>query len=94
MKNFVQGEATYHLVHETDYSMEEFLMKFQKENIIEMKLLTTLSDGSVHTFTVCELLKAVVTSFEVDGEEIMEDSIEKKKITKLNLTNSVIKLAI
>jgi hypothetical protein len=77
--------------------MEEFLMKFHQGNIIDMKLNVTLSDGSLHTFEVCELLEALVTSFEVDGEEmIVENNTaeEKKKITKLNLVNSVIKLAI
>jgi predicted PolB exonuclease-like 3'-5' exonuclease len=97
MKNLVQGKATYQLLHETGFSLEEFLTKFHQDNIIDMKLNVTLSDRSVHTFEVCELLEALVTSFEVDGEEmIVEDKTaeEKKKITKLNLVNSVIKLAI
>jgi hypothetical protein len=94
-KNEVQGIVTYHLIHNTDFGIEEFTNKFHQDNIIDMKVIATLSDGSVHTFTVCELLRATVTNFEVDGQEIITEQEEnKKKITKLNNTNSVIKIAI
>jgi hypothetical protein len=93
MKNLVQGTVMYHLLHETNMSMEEFMAKFHQDNIIDMKVHCTLSDGSVHIFQVCELLKALITSFEVDGEEMIHgESEEKEKITKLN--TSVIKIAI
>jgi hypothetical protein len=93
--NEVQGIVKYSLIHKTDFGLEEFVNKFSQENIIDMKVVTTLSDGTVHTFQVCELLEALITNFEVDGEEIItEEPEDKKKITKLNNRNSVIKLAI
>jgi predicted PolB exonuclease-like 3'-5' exonuclease len=94
-KNEVQGIVKYSLIHKTDFGLEEFVNKFNQENIIDMKVVATLSDGSVHTFQVCELLEALITNFEVDGEEVITEEPEnKKKITKLNNRNSVIKLAI
>jgi hypothetical protein len=93
--NEVQGIVKYSLIHKTDFGLEEFVNKFSQENIIDMKVVTTLSDGTVHTFQVCELLEALITNFEVDGEEIItEEPEDKKKITKLNNRNSVIKLVI
>jgi hypothetical protein len=92
VKNEFQGKVEYNLLYKTDMGMEEFMLKFHQDNIIDMKVLATLSDGSVHTFNVCELLKAVITSFEVNGEEMVFDDVEnKEKITKIN---SVIKIAI
>jgi hypothetical protein len=93
--NEVQGVVKYSLIHKTDFGVEEFMNKFNQDNIIDMKVVTTLSDGSVHTFQVCELMEALITNFEVDGEEIITEQPEnKKRITKLNKKNSVIKLAI
>jgi predicted PolB exonuclease-like 3'-5' exonuclease len=95
MNNVVQGTVKYDLLYKTDMSMEKFMTKFHQDNIIDMKVIATLSDGSVHTFQVCELLEGLVTSYEVDGEEMITEQIEdKKKITKLNNKNSVIKIAI
>jgi hypothetical protein len=92
--NEVQGIVKYHLIHKTGMNMEEFMTKFHHDNIIDMKVTATLSDGSVHTFQVCELLEALITNFEVDGEEMVTEQEEnKKKITKLNSKNSVIKIA-
>jgi hypothetical protein len=94
MRNEVLGTVKYKLIHNTNMSMEEFFTKFHQDNIIDMKVTATLSDGSVHTFHVCELLEALITSFEEDGKEMIGDIKEKEKITKLNNRNSVIKLAI
>jgi hypothetical protein len=94
-KNEVQGEAKYQLLYKTDMGVEEFMTKFHEDNIIDMKVQITLSDGSVHMMHVCEILNATVTNFEIDGEEVITQEEEsKKKITKLNDRNSVIKIAI
>lgn len=92
MTNLVQGEATYHYLYETEMNMEEIMVKYHPDNIIDMKLSIMLSDGSVHKVQLCNLLKATIESFVVDGEEMYEEDIkDKEKITKIN---SVIKIAI
>jgi hypothetical protein len=92
MKNEVQGTVKYNLLYKTDMNMETFMTKFHQDNIIDMKVTATLSDGSVHIFQVCELLEAAITSFELDGKEMVyEDIKDKEKITKMD---SVIKIAI
>jgi hypothetical protein len=90
--NEFQGKATYYLYHRTGMGMEEFLHKFHKDNIIDIKVTATLSDGSVHNFAAVEMLEALITNFFIDGEEVFSNDIEnKEKITKIN---PVIKLAI
>lgn len=92
MANLVQGEATYHYLYETEMSTEEIMTKFHPDNIINMNLTIMLSDGSVHNVQLCNLLKATIDSFIVDGEEMLEEDIkDKKKITEIN---PVIKIAI
>jgi hypothetical protein len=48
MMNEVYGEATLHLIAKTELNEELFNMKFHEENIIDVKVQVTLSDGSVH----------------------------------------------
>ena len=92
MTNLVQGEATYHYLYETEMSMKEIMVKYHPDNIIDMKLTIVLSDGSVHNVQLCNLLKATIDSFVIDGEEVLEEDIkDKKKITEIN---PVIKIAI
>lgn len=92
MQNEFQGTATYDLLYRTNMGLEEFLNKFTPDNIVDMKIHATLSDGSKHIIQVCEIVKAVLNSFTVNGDEVvMEDLTEKEKITK---TGSVIQLAI
>lgn len=92
MSNEVQGQATYHIIHNTEFGAEEFLYKFHPDNIIGIKLHFTLSDGSVHIMDVCEILEATVSSFQSDeGEDMTISEIEKEKITK---SSPVIKIAI
>jgi hypothetical protein len=90
--NEYQGKVSYHVLYNTDMKMEEFMNKFHQDNIIDMQIQITLSDGSLHTVQVCDLLDAVVTSYVEDGEEVFNnDIIEKEKITNMG---SVIKIAI
>jgi hypothetical protein len=48
VKNEVQGTATLHLIMNTDMDEETFTNKFHEDNIIDVKVQVTLSDGSVH----------------------------------------------
>jgi hypothetical protein len=92
MTNIIQGEASYHYLYETEMSLEEIMAKYHPDNIIDMKLTIMLSDGSIHKVQLCNLLKATIDSFIVDGEEMLEEDIkDKEKITKMN---PVIKIAI
>jgi ethanolamine utilization protein EutQ (cupin superfamily) len=98
MKNEVQGKATIEVYYKTTMSVEEFLQKFHKDNIIDQKQIVTLSDGSVHTFQVCDMTDAFITSFLVDDEEIVEDVIEMNKVIdieeKVTKLDSVTKIAL
>jgi hypothetical protein len=90
MTNIAQGTAAYHLLYQTDMNMEEFLHKFHEENIIDQKVMVTLSDGSVHTFHVYEYIKGIISSFIVDDEETIDDEIDMKNV--INLKEKVTKL--
>jgi hypothetical protein len=48
VKNEVQGTATLHLIMNTEMDEEIFTTKFHEDNIIDVKVQVTLSDGSVH----------------------------------------------
>jgi hypothetical protein len=96
MKNEVQGTATLDMLFKTDMSVEEFLHKFHKDNIIDQKVIVTLSDGSTHTFEVYDMVNSIVTSFIVDDEEMVEEDIPmnkvvdiKEKATKLDLVTKI-----
>lgn len=96
--NEVQGSATFHVLYKTDMNVEEFIHKFHEDNMIDQKLVVTLSDGSVHTFQVYEYIAGIVNGFLVNGEETIEEDINmknvidlKEKATKLD---SVTKIAL
>lgn len=98
MANEVQGSATFHVVQKTNMSVDEFFHKFHEDNIIDQKLTVTLSDGSVHTFQVCNMENPIITSFIENDEEMVEEDIQmnkvvqiKEKVTKLD---SVTKIAL
>lgn len=96
--NEVQGLATFHVLYKTNMSVEEFLHKFNENNIIDQKVVVTLSDGTQHTFQVYEYIAGLINSFVVNDEEIVEEDIDmkniveiKEKVTKLD---SVTKIAL
>jgi hypothetical protein len=81
MANEFQGTATLALLHETDMTPEEFLIKFHEDNIIDAKLQITLSDGTVHTLSVCGIVKINMT--DCNDEEINLSSIQYKTFEKI-----------
>lgn len=96
--NEVQGSATFHVLYKTDMNMEEFIHKFHEDNMIDQKVVVTLSDGSVHTFQVYDYISGIVHSFIENGEEMVEEDFKmknvveiKEKVTKLD---SVTKIAL
>lgn len=77
MNNEVQGTVTLNVLQMTNLNVKEFLTKFHEDNIIDTKVLLTLSDGSVHTFHVCEVIRAIITSFMINDEECVPTENEK-----------------
>lgn len=97
--NEVQGSVTLNLLYKTDMNVEEFLHTFNDDNIIDLKVVVTLSNGSIHTISCAEYVKGIINSFIVDDEELVEEEIDmknvvelKKKVTKSN--DSVTKIAL
>lgn len=83
--NEVQAELKVYILQQTEMGVNEFITKFNEGNIINMKMEITLSDGSVHQTQLCELLDGVIKSFIVNGEEQIEEDINKtEKIAKLS----------
>lgn len=79
MKNQMQGNITVHILFDTDFSVEEFLVKFHEDNVVGGKLKLIISDGSTHVMDVCRIEKEIVTNFFIDGEELEY----KKEVTEL-----------
>jgi hypothetical protein len=78
--NDVYGSVKLALLKGTDLSEESFYETFQKENIIAAEFKLTLSNGSVHTFEVSEVLKMLWDQFD-------EGETDEKKDTKLQLSD-------
>jgi uncharacterized protein YihD (DUF1040 family) len=80
MANEVQGELKLYVLQETDLNLTDFLIKFSKENIIDAKLQIVLSDGSVHTLHVCDILeRMMINSFLIDGKDVIQTEIKATK---------------
>lgn len=82
MANTVQGSTTLYFLQETTLSREEYATKFNHENIIDMKLQITLSDGSVHMVSIMEVLDGKVVEFLEDEEKEKTTETEKSVIDK------------
>jgi hypothetical protein len=81
--NEVQAELKLYVLQETDFDVNEYITKFNESNIVNVKLEITLSDGSVHKTSICEMLDGVIKSFIIDGEEkITKDMNKKERIAK------------
>lgn len=64
MKNQAQGLATLYLLKDTKMNEETFNTKFHPENIVAANLQFTLSDGTVHTVNVMELMDLEWSTFQ------------------------------
>jgi hypothetical protein len=83
MNNQAQGRLCFNVVYNTEWSFEEFLLKMHDDNIIGAEIKLVLSDGSEHKMTFCDFVTSYLTSFSVDGEEILDQEEDKEKATQL-----------
>jgi hypothetical protein len=77
--NEVQGIVKVYLLGETEFDLNEFVKKLHHSNVIDSKLVLTISDGTVHELQVCEYLEAIIKSFTVNGEETINEEIDQKE---------------
>jgi lipoate-protein ligase A len=74
--NQAQGLATLYLIKDTEMDEKTFYEVFQKDNIVGIKPLeVTLSNGSVHKFSVADIFDLIFEQFE-KGEEDKEKATD------------------
>jgi hypothetical protein len=77
MKNQAQGLVNLYLLKDTTLNEETFNTKFHTENIVTAKLEFVLSDGSIHSVNVMELMDLNWISFQ-KNEDTNEEEATKQ----------------